>query len=213
MDTDIIDRCVYIDIYVSVHLYLLIYTSICSDATANPDADGASDVSRRCAPDTFDAAEASDCRRPCAMVPYRPCAGPAPWYRTGPAPALRYLSRSAWHAARTARRCRVLAGTSAGTGRVVDGTPRVLAGGRRRRSTGWVLPGTPAVPLDSHGCAAAAARAEGRACGAVVRRCVRVRCRGQQRVPGGLRADRDRGGVPHPPPPPPRARLRRRVSW
>jgi hypothetical protein len=30
-----------------------------------------------------------------------------------------------------------------------------------------------------------------------VRRCVRVRRRGQQRVPGGLRADRDRGGVPH----------------
>ena len=30
-----------------------------------------------------------------------------------------------------------------------------------------------------------------------LRRRVRVRCRGQQRVPGGLRADRDRGGVPH----------------
>ncbi len=39
--------------------------------------------------------------------------------------------------------------------------------------------------------------AEGRACGAVVRRRVRLLCRGQQRVPGGLRADRDRGGVPH----------------
>ncbi len=33
--------------------------------------------------------------------------------------------------------------------------------------------------------------------GAVVRRCVRVRRCGQQLVPGGLCADRDRGGVPH----------------
>jgi hypothetical protein len=32
---------------------------------------------------------------------------------------------------------------------------------------------------------------------AVARRRVRVRCRGQQRVPGGLRADRGRGRVPH----------------
>jgi hypothetical protein len=37
----------------------------------------------------------------------------------------------------------------------------------------------------------------GLACAGVVRRRVRVRCRGQQRVPGGLRADRDRGRVPH----------------
>jgi hypothetical protein len=46
-------------------------------------------------------------------------------------------------------------------------------------------------------CAAAAARPRGRACGAVVRRRVFVRRFGQQRVPGGLRADRGRGGVPH----------------
>jgi hypothetical protein len=31
----------------------------------------------------------------------------------------------------------------------------------------------------------------------IVRRRVRLRCQWQQRVPGGLRADRDRGGVPH----------------
>jgi hypothetical protein len=55
----------------------------------------------------------------------------------------------------------------------------------------------PPVPLGSLACAAAAAWPRGRACGAVVRRRIRLRCRGHQRVPGGLRADRGRGGVPH----------------
>ncbi len=60
------------------------------------------------------------------------------------------------------------------------GTPKVLP--RYRSGTGV------------RGCRGTA---QGRACGAVVRRRVPVRCRGQQRVPGGLRVDRDRGGVPH----------------
>jgi hypothetical protein len=55
------------------------------------------------------------------------------------------------------------------------GYSTALAGGRRRRSTGlgtrWVLL---RVPLGSLACAAAAARPRGRACGAGVRRRVRV---------------------------------------
>ncbi len=103
------------------------------------------------------------------------------------APALRHdltgpPEWSAWaitsHLARTAQRCRVLAGTSAGTGRAVEGTRRCW----RAVGGGGVLPmGTPGYSCGTArvlACAAAAARPRGRVCGAVVRRLVRVRCRG-----------------------------------
>jgi hypothetical protein len=49
-------------------------------------------------------------------------------------------------------------GASAVRERATRGYSTALAGGRRRRSPGWVFPGTPAVPLGSLACAAAAAR-------------------------------------------------------
>ena len=52
------------------------------------------------------------------------------------------------------------------------------------------------VPLRSLECTGCVGTAEGRTCCSVVCRRVRVRCRRQQRVPGGLRADRSRGRVP-----------------
>jgi hypothetical protein len=89
-------------------------------------------------------------------------------------------------------------GTSARAWRRARGYSWVLTGTpRRRRAVGgdgvlfWV--GTrlySRVAARVLECAAAAARPSGRACGAAMRRRVRVRCRGQQRVPGGLRADR-----------------------
>ncbi len=86
---------------------------------------------------------------------------------------------------------------------VLAGHSRVLAGTHRRPTAAeysrCVLP-----PREysrryrsGTGVRGCCSMAEGRACRAVVHRRVRVRCRGQQRVPGGLRADRGRGGVPH----------------
>ncbi len=99
--------------------------------------------------------------------------------------------------------CDVLAETSARTGRVdsrvlagTGGYSTALAGGRQGRCSGWVPPGTPAVRLGVLECTAAAV-GRGPRVPFVVRRCVRVRCFGQQRVPGGHRSDRGRGGVPH----------------
>jgi hypothetical protein len=102
------------------------------------------------------------------------------------------------------RRCDSGRGTSARAGEGVHGYSRGLHQ-RCWRAVGscgvlggysWVLVvplGDYSARLRRHGRGAA----QGVTCGAVVRRRVRGRCRRQQRVPGGLRADRDRGGVPH----------------
>jgi hypothetical protein len=144
-------------------------------------ADVIADVSRRCAPRSSDAAEPFD---GAGLVPwYRQCCtsrdphGTPEWFSLGDRAAVGMDAR------RCGVGCTVLAGTSAVLDAGTPGYSRAIAAAEYWIGIAGYSRGTTRV-LDC-------------ACRAVVHRCVRVRCRGQQRVPGGLRADRDRDGVPH----------------
>jgi hypothetical protein len=179
-----------------------------ADLRSDTGSDVIANVSRRCEPSK---AHSIHLTAPSGTVDTRCCLGCS---RTLSICGCNVLP---WGTIRLRAAPRMVKGTSSSTEwehlRVLAGTPRRW----QRQSTAWTSPGaptvpprywsvlaststvlvrlgTPDVPLGS--LCAAAAKCPG-ACRAVVRRRVRVRCRGQQRVPGALRADRDGGGVPH----------------